>query len=146
MHSRLTSASRTLASDPEGLLSARLERAVGVAVLGYALIRIAFVGIALSDYGVSVRVFAVIELSTAYPYGVAMSRLASALASGQYVQARRPAFAALVLFVAPYAYVLLAARQAPPGIVGGVAAFAVVSSASAMVGVVRRSPARREAS
>lgn len=123
---------------------ARGEQLVGVALLTYAMVRIVFVGALFTGHGVSLVAFAAIEVVTAYPYGVAVSRIVVALANRQYRAVRRPALIAAVCFAAPYAYIGAAGRRAPQTLFVGLILFAVVAAAAGVAGALRRSVALRE--
>lgn len=114
-----------------------VERSVGVGVLAYSLIRVAVVTATFDDYGLNPRIFALIELATAYPYGVLLARTLRKLSAGAFRSSVLPGMGTLTLLVAPYAYVLAATKSVPTMPAVGLYVVFAVAVGSLVVGLAR---------
>ena len=112
-------------------------KALGLGVLAYSLFRVAVVTVTFDGYGLNPRTFALIELTTAYPYGVLLARMLRKLSAGAFRSSVLPGAGALVLLLAPYAYVLAATSRVPAMPAMGLYAVLTVALGSLVVGVVR---------
>ena len=84
-----------------------------VLVLLWSVVRICAVSVWLSDYGISTKIFAVIEISSSFIYGTS-----SAKAVLQHVNKQRRSvffwgFVAFFSYITPDAYVLINGRSMP---------------------------------
>lgn len=134
MRGRITS----LGGRNEASTVRQVEHGVGYGLLLYALVRIFLVETVFGDHGVNVVLFAVIELGTAFPYGVALARTVRLLATGSFARAAGPGVVAAACFSAPYAYVLVAVgSDAPPVSLTAVWVVFAVALAAATIGAAR---------
>jgi len=86
-----------------------------VLVLLWSVVRICAVSVWLSDYGISTKIFAVIEISSSLIYGTS-----SAKAVLQHINKQRRSvffwgFVAFFSYITPDAYVLINGRSMPTG-------------------------------
>ena len=84
-----------------------------VLVLLWSVVRICAVSVWLSDYGISTKIFAVIEISSSFIYGTSSAR-----AVLQHVNKQRRSvlfwgFVAFFSYITPDAYVLINGRSMP---------------------------------
>ena len=84
-----------------------------VLVLLWSVVRICAVSVWLSDYGISTKIFAVIEISSSFIYGTS-----SAKAVLQHINKQRRSvffwgFVAFFSYITPDAYVLINGRSMP---------------------------------
>lgn len=125
----------------KGRTSTIVRRGWIASVLGYSALRFVVAWGALSRYGVDPLVFAVLDLATAYPYAHATAELVASAWSGRGDRAAAWALVALVMFVAPYGYVLAAGGAMPGSVRLTVVAVAVAMAAVVGTGLLRRSRA-----
>jgi hypothetical protein len=90
-----------------------LERAWFVLSMLYAVLRIVLAGEFLVEYGLNLWVFAAIEFLSTPLYAIGASRGVRALMDGHRSSAIRWFMLAVAGFVAPDAYVVIAARHVP---------------------------------
>jgi hypothetical protein len=109
-----------------------------VSVVGYSALRFVAAWGALGSYGVNPFVFGVIDVATAYPYAYASAEVVKSAWVGCARNATAWGVVALVMFVAPYAYVLAAGGAMPTSVRTAVVVIAVGMAAVVVVGLVRR--------
>ena len=105
--------------------------------LSYAVARIAFAGAFLADYGLDLRIFAVVELSSSALLGTASGRLVEDLVQGRRGRRVRSAVLTAVGYAAPDAYVLATVGTLPDGLLRTVVGIIVVSLVLAVITLVR---------
>ena len=118
-----------------------LKTAWIVGVVGYAILRAVIAWGLFRDYGVNPWVFAVIDIGTAIPYATAVAELPGAIARSERRGIIRRLVVAVVTFMAPYAYIWLAAEDAPTDLRGGLLVLVVCLFGAAGIGVWRKSRA-----
>ena len=99
------------------------------ASLAYGILRIALAGTFLADYGLDVRVFAVVELTSAALLGAAGGRLVDDLVRARRGRRVRSAVLTVIGYGAPDAYVLASSGRYPGRLLTVVVTVVAVSSA-----------------
>lgn len=115
-----------------------IERAWIGSVVGYSVLRFVVAWAAFGDHGASAWVFGVIDIGTAWPYAKAVALICRYCANAEWHKLAPAVTVAFVSFLAPYAYLWLAADQMPAQIRGGLVLFVVVIAVSITVGLVRK--------
>ncbi len=121
-----------------GRLGSLLRRGWLVSVVGYTVARLVVAWGALGSYGVNPVVFAVVDVATAWPYAVATSNVVASAWRGDTRRLLGWAAAALVLFLAPYAYLFAAGAAMPASVRTALAVMVVAIGAMVATGLVRR--------
>jgi hypothetical protein len=105
-----------------------LERSWVLVTLVYGLVRIALAGAFLTEYGLSVKAFSVIEISSSLLYGFSGVHLVRAVVASD--RRRRSWWGAgmLVGFLAPEVYVFSVVRRVPMTVIVVLVAIVVVSA------------------
>ena len=110
-----------------------LERSwVGVA-LAYGVVRIALAGKFLTEYGLSIKAFSVVEISSSLLYGVAGVHLVRAVVASDRRRTSWWSLAALVGFAAPEVYVFSVVRRLPLTLILVLVGIVVVSAVIAVL-------------
>lgn len=111
-----------------------------VGVVAFTLARFVVARETLMDYGLNIWVFGFIDLITAVPYALGTAQIVGALVDREPARASKWAVVAAASFLAPYAYVAWAGRDASfPTIVWIVlAALIVLFGGNAIRGVRRK--------
>ena len=94
----------------------------------YALLRIALAEQFLVKYGLNIYVFAVIEFLSTPIYAIGVSRTVRGLVDSRRSTAIRWLMVAILGFVAPDAYVVVAARRVPASLYLAVLAWVVLGT------------------
>ena len=118
-----------------------VKRAWIIGVVGYSILRAVIAWGLFRDYGVNPWVFAVIDIGTAIPYASAVAELPGAIARSAPRAIGRHLVVAVVTFLAPYAYIWIAAEDAPTDLRSGLLVLVVCLFGAAGVGVWRKSRA-----
>ena len=115
-----------------------IERSwIGVA-LGYGFIRIVLADRFLTKYGLSTKVFAVIELLSSLLYGFALVHVIRAFADDYHPRWFRWGLLALVGFAAPDIYVFAKIREVPQTLIVILIIIVALSLVSSVVAIRRR--------
>ena len=112
-------------SEPRRRLFERVWFAVSML---YALLRIALAEQFLVKYGLNIYVFAVIEFLSTPIYAIGVSRTVRGLVDSRRSTAIRWLMVAILGFVAPDAYVVVAARRVPASLYLAVLAWVVLGT------------------
>jgi hypothetical protein len=110
-----------------------LERGWVVVTLLYGIARIALAGAFLSEYGLSVKAFAAIEISSSLLYGFSGVHLVRAVVASDRRRTIWWSLGALMGFVAPEVYVFSVVRRVPVSVIVVLVAIVAVSTAVAIV-------------
>ena len=115
-----------------------------VAVLVWALTRIALASAYLSDHGVDIRIFAIIEVVSSPVLAISTARLVQALIQRASLRILGHGFVALVAFGAPDAYLLASGRGLSWPIYAVIGTLIVTSSGVSALQLRRSLAAARE--
>ena len=110
------------------------------ATLAYGALRVVLAGAFLADYGVNIVVFAIIELTSSYVFGVASGRLVDEVIHGRRGSRIRLGLTTLAGYSAPDVYVIIHAHRFPEGLrntVLGIVAGTTIVSAAVLVRRIR---------
>ena len=115
-----------------------LERSwVGVA-LAYGLIRILLADRFLAEYGLSTKVFALIELTSSLLYGFALVHVVRNFAVEEHGRTIRWGMVALIGFASPDIYVFAKIRKVPTSLVVILVVIVVLSLVASIVAVRKK--------
>ncbi|MBI3430228.1 MAG: hypothetical protein HY050_09300 [Actinobacteria bacterium] len=89
------------------------ERLWASTILLYTVVATLVVWRTLSQYGVNVLLFFIIDAITSWTYGIATARLLLSVIKGEWKVVRKWALAAAISFITPQVYILASARHAP---------------------------------
>jgi hypothetical protein len=121
-----------------GGVNGRWERIWVVLTVGYAFVRIALADRFFSEYGLSVWWFAAVELSSSALFGVSSARFVKSVVTVTGTHRIPWAFATLVGFTAPDAFVFWSTRRLPHSLLAAFAGFVGVSVITSVISVRRR--------
>lgn len=121
------------------------ERLWLVAVIAWAVARILAVQVWLTEYGVNVWVFAVVEIVSSVPYGIGTARCVVSLVDRRVVPAVTWGVIAAVSYLAPDVYMLSAGEDLPPLSVAIIISVVAVLGATSLVAAIRKYRALRAA-
>jgi len=127
------------------LRASLLEQAWIWSVIGYSVFRFVVAWAAFGDHGANAWVFGVIDVATAWPYAKAVAVVCKCCARAEWRRLGPAALVAIVTFLAPYAYLWIAAPSVPTQIRNGLMLFIVVMALSVAGGLVRRVRALKKA-
>lgn len=94
----------------------------------YALLRVALAEQFLVKYGLNIYVFAAIEFLSTPIYAIGVTRMVRSLVASRRASAVRWLMVSILGFVAPDAYVVVAARQVPASMYLAVLAWVVLGT------------------
>ncbi len=110
-----------------------LERGWVVVTLAYGLIRIALAGAFLTEYGLSVKAFAVVEIVSSLLYGFSGVHLVRAVVASDHRRTSWWTLGALLGFLAPEIYVFSVVRRLPASVIVVLVLIVVVSAVVAFL-------------
>lgn len=122
-----------------------LERGWVVVALAYGVVRIALAGKFLTEYGLSVKAFSVVEILSSLLYGFAGVHLVRSVVASDRRRTWWWAFAALVGFAAPEVYVFSVVRRLPMTLIMILVGIVVVSAVLAVLALRTKLREEREA-
>lgn len=152
MPSSATLAERPVDADEDGVsapgssLRRYLTISWVVTIVLFTLARWVVARSTLERYGLNVWAFGVVDLVTAVPYAVGVAKVVTAVVDRHLSQASWWAVVAGASFLAPYAYVAWAGREAtfPTHVYVVLAALIAIFGANAVRGIVRSVRTARE--
>jgi hypothetical protein len=121
-----------------------LERGWVVVTLAYGLVRIALAGAFLTEYGLSVKAFAVVEITSSLLYGFSGVHLVRAVVASDHRRTSWWTLGALAGFLAPEVYVFSVVRRVPVSVIVVLVAIVVVSSVVAFLAMRTKLAEARE--
>jgi hypothetical protein len=123
----------------------KLELSWVIGVLVFVIVRFIVAYSALSDYGLTVWIFGILDIATAVPYAVGTARLVTSLVDKNVQAAARWGIIACISFLAPYAWVAWAGRDGefPTAVYIAIVVLVVCLGANAVVGIAKRVRAAR---
>ena len=116
-------------------LKERIWIALGLA---YAVVRIIGANAFLTQYGLHIFTFAVIELITSVVLAISTARVVTSFVDEQHHAIRRWCLIVLVSFAAPDVYAYKATRHLPRSLVAMLAATLTVSAVSSIVAIRKK--------
>ena len=109
-----------------------------LASIAYGVLRVVLAGTLLSDYGLNVVVFAVVEITSSAVFGIASGRLVESLLQRQRRNRALLVLATLAGYAAPDVYILGFADKYPANVRNSVIVIIVVSAIVSFVALLRR--------
>ena len=109
-----------------------------LASIAYGVLRVVLAGTLLSDYGLNVAVFAVVEITSSAVFGIASGRLVESLLHRQRRNRALLVLATLAGYSAPDVYMLGFADEYPANVRNSVIAIIAMSAIVSFVALLRR--------
>lgn len=109
-----------------------------LASIAYGVLRVVLAGTLLSDYGLNVVVFAVVEITSSAVFGIASGRLVESLLHRQGRNRALLVLATLAGYAAPDVYILGLADEYPANVRNSVIAIIAMSAIVSFVALLRR--------
>lgn len=111
-----------------------VERSWASSIILYSFAATVVVWKGLSKYGVNPILFFIIDVCTSWPYGIATARIVLNVIERRWSEVRKWSWVAIITFVTPQVYVLVAAQHPPREVyviifsaIAAMTAFAVIS-------------------
>lgn len=115
-----------------------LKKAWIAGVVGYSILRAVIAWGLFRDYGVNPWIFGIIDVGTAVPYASAVAELPGSIVRGTGRKIAQHLAVAVTSFMAPYAYIWIAADDAPQDLRGGLLILVLCLLIAASIGIWKK--------